>query len=128
MLVDDTVCRAIYDAIPGATYDYENQGYIFPSDVAKDNLSSVTLAVGERQFAVPKEELSFAGARGKTGYTYGGIQSRGSLEFDVLGGAFLKGIYAVSSIPCRCPGLTRSHLFHLQVFDVGNLRFGAVEL
>ena len=38
---------------------------------------------------------------------YGGIQSRGSLTFDILGDAFLKGIYAI--------------------FGQGNQRFGAVQ-
>jgi hypothetical protein len=29
-LVDDETCQAIYDAIPGAEYDYDSQGWIFP--------------------------------------------------------------------------------------------------
>ena len=39
--------------------------------------------------------------------SYGGIQSRGDMTFDILGDTFLKGIYAV--------------------FDQGNQRFGAVQ-
>ena len=39
--------------------------------------------------------------------SYGGIQSRGTMTFDILGDTFLKGIYAV--------------------FDQGNQRFGAVQ-
>ncbi|EAW08779.1 pepsin-like aspartic protease [Aspergillus clavatus NRRL 1] len=104
-LVDDETCQRIYDAIPGAYYDEESQGYLFPSDTAANELPVVSLAVGERQFVVRKEDLGFAEA--KPGYAYGGIQSRGSMKMDVLGGTFLMGLYAI--------------------FDVGNLRFGAVQ-
>ncbi|KAJ5544740.1 hypothetical protein N7535_006874 [Penicillium sp. DV-2018c] len=104
-LVDDETCQAIYDAIPGAEYDSQNQGWIYPSDTPADKLPVVSFAVGDQQFVVQKEDLGFAEA--KSGYVYGGIQSRGSNPFDILGDTFLKGIYAV--------------------FDVGNLRFGAVQ-
>ena len=93
-LVDDSTCQAIYDAIEGAYYDNDSQGYIYPSDMAADKLPVVTLAVGDKQFTVQKEDLGFAQA--KSGYLYGGIQSRGSMTFDILGDTFLKSIYAVS--------------------------------
>lgn len=102
-LVDDNTCKAIYDAIPGATYDSESQGYIFPTSTTTDQLPVVTFAVGNTQFAVHKEALSYAEA--KTGYVYGGIQSRGSLTFDILGDTFLKGIYAVSE-PLLLPDIS----------------------
>ncbi|KAL2009891.1 hypothetical protein VTN00DRAFT_5698 [Thermoascus crustaceus] len=104
-LVDDDTCQAIYDAIPGATYDSQVQGYIYPTNTTAENLPKVTFAVGEKQFTVQKEDLGFAEA--KPGYLYGGIQSRGNLGFDILGDTFLKGIYAI--------------------FDVGQMRFGAVQ-
>ncbi|KKA21600.1 aspartic endopeptidase [Rasamsonia emersonii CBS 393.64] len=104
-LVDDQTLQAIYSAIPGATYDSSVQGYIFPSNISPDQLPTVTFAVGDKQFAVHKDALAFAEA--KSGYVYGGIQSRGDLTFDILGDTFLKGIYAI--------------------FDVGNTRFGAVQ-
>ncbi|KAL1966757.1 hypothetical protein VTN77DRAFT_3954 [Rasamsonia byssochlamydoides] len=104
-LVDDQTLQAIYNAIPGATYDSSSQGYIFPSDTSADQLPTVTFAVGDTQFAVHKDALAFAEA--KPGYVYGGIQSRGDLGFDILGDTFLKGIYAI--------------------FDLGNTRFGAVQ-
>ncbi|KAI9927571.1 hypothetical protein ASPWEDRAFT_44896 [Aspergillus wentii DTO 134E9] len=104
-LVDDETCQAIYDAIPGASYDNDSQGYIYPSNTTVDKLPTVTFAVGDKQFTVQKEDLGFVEA--KSGYFYGGIQSRGSMSMDILGDTFLKGIYAV--------------------FDVGNLRFGAVQ-
>ncbi|KAL4737930.1 putative aspartic endopeptidase [Aspergillus similis] len=104
-LVDDETCKAIYDAIPGAQYDEDSQGYIYPSNTSEDQLPVVSFAVGDKQFIVQKEDLGFAEA--KEGYVYGGIQSRGSMTMDILGDTFLKGIYAI--------------------FDVGNLRFGAVQ-
>jgi hypothetical protein len=93
-LVSDEVCEAIYKAIPGSTYDDQQQGYVFPSNTSADDLPVVTFAVGGKQFAVQKEDLGFADAG--NGMVYGGIQSRGSMTFDILGDTFLKGIYAVS--------------------------------
>ncbi len=97
-LVADATCEAIYNAIPGATYDSTQQGWVFPSSTTADQLPVVTFAVGDTQFAVQKEDLGFADAG--NGMVYGGIQSRGSMTFDILGDTFLKGIYAVShSLP-----------------------------
>jgi len=104
-LVADATCQAIYGAIPGATYDEASQGWIFPTTVTAEQLPVVTFAVGDQQFAVHKQDLGFAIA--KEGYVYGGIQSRGTMTFDILGDTFLKGVYAI--------------------FDQGNTRFGAVQ-
>jgi hypothetical protein len=103
-LVADSTCKAIYDAIPGSSYDEASQGYIFPENMTADQLPDVTFAIGGKQFAIQKEDLGFAEA--KAGYVYGGIQSRGTMTFDILGDTFLKGIYAI--------------------FDQGNKQFGAV--
>ncbi|OCL15005.1 acid protease [Glonium stellatum] len=104
-LVDDATCKAIYAAIPGSKYDSTQQGYVFPTNTTADQLPVVTFAVGDKQFAVQKEDLAFADAGNDM--VYGGIQSRGSMTFDILGDTFLKGIYAI--------------------FDQGNQRFGAVQ-
>lgn len=96
-LIDDATCKAIYDAIPGSSYDSTQQGYVFPTTTTADNLPVVTFAVGDQQFAVEKEDLAFADAG--NGNVYGGIQSRGDMTFDILGDTFLKSIYAV-----RYPG------------------------
>lgn len=93
-LVDDSTCQAIYGAIPGAVYDNDSQGWIYPSNTTLDNLPVVSFAVGDTQYVVQKEDLGFAEA--KSGYIYGGIQSRGDMTMDILGDTFLKGIYAVS--------------------------------
>jgi hypothetical protein len=115
-LVADATCKAIYDQIPNSTYDSTQQGYLFPSTTTADQLPVVTFAVGNTQFTVQKEDLSFADA-GKyevcilrvrwlifatgNGMVYGGIQSRGTMTFDILGDTFLKSIYAVSSLKYR---------------------------
>lgn len=52
-----------------------------------------------------KEDLGFANAG--NGMVYGGIQSRGDMDFDILGDTFLKSVYAI--------------------FDQGNQRFGCVQ-
>ncbi|KAF2812043.1 aspartic proteinase precursor [Mytilinidion resinicola] len=104
-LVDDATCQAIYAAIPGAVYDSTNQGWTFPTGTAAAKLPVVTFAVGGKQFPVQKEDLAFASV--SSTMVYGGIQSRGDLDFDILGDTFLKGIYAI--------------------FDQGGKRFGAVK-
>lgn len=95
-LIDDSTCKAIYDAIPGGKYDSTQQGYIFPASTTADQLPVVSFAVGSKQFPVQKEDLGFADAG--NGMVYGGIQSRGSNPFDILGDVFLKSVYAV----CLC--------------------------
>ncbi len=92
-LVDDKTCQAIYKAIPGGKYDSTQQGYIYPTDTPVSKLPVVSFAVGGKQFPLQKEDLGFADAG--NGMTYGGIQSRGSMTFDILGDVFLKSIYAV---------------------------------
>lgn len=78
---------------------------MFPIGTPVENLPKVSFAVGDKQFEVQKEDLGFA----KVGNVmqYGGIQSRGTLKFDILGDTWLKAIYAV--------------------FDQGKKRFGAVQ-
>jgi hypothetical protein len=77
-LVDDTLCKAIYAAIPGAKYDNTQQGWTLPSNTTEANLPVVQLAVGDQLFTIQKEDLLFAEA--ESGTTYGGIQSRVSIS------------------------------------------------
>ena len=58
-LVADATCKAIYDAIPGATYDQDSQGFVFPDNLTADQLPDVTFAIGDKQFTVNKEDLGF---------------------------------------------------------------------
>jgi hypothetical protein len=93
-LVSDTVCEALYGAIPGATYDSSNGGWVFPLSTKASDLPTFTIACGPYYFQIQPEDFAFAPADSKN--WYGGIQSRGDLDFDILGDAFLKSVYAVS--------------------------------
>ncbi|OCK90834.1 acid protease [Cenococcum geophilum 1.58] len=74
-LVDDATCKAIYDEIPGSKYDSNQQGYVFPTNTTADQLPVVTFAVGDKQFAVQKEDLAFAGAgNGMGNRRFGAVQ------------------------------------------------------
>lgn len=72
------------------------QGYIFPSSIPTAQLPVVKVDCGGRLIQVQKEDLSFADVG--NGYTFGGIQPRGDLPFDILGGSFLKGSYVIFDV------------------------------
>jgi hypothetical protein len=92
-LVSDQVCAALYEQIPGAKYDEQQQGYTFPNTVTVDQLPDFTVDVGGQSFTIQKEDLAFAPADSNT--WYGGVQSRGNNPFDILGDTFLKSVYVV---------------------------------
>lgn len=104
-LMSDEVVDALYAQIPGATYDWVNQGYIFPISTTLADLPAFQVAIGEKEFLIQKEDLAFAPTDDGKSW-YGGVQSRGGLPYDILGDTFLKSIYAI--------------------WDQGNVRFGAV--
>ncbi|KAI0838664.1 acid protease [Hypoxylon sp. FL0890] len=93
-LMSDKVVEKVYEKIPGATYDYLNQGYIFPITVKADDIPEVKVAIGDKQYVIQKEDLAFAVTDDKK-HWYGGIQSRGTMPFDILGDTFLKSVYSV---------------------------------
>ncbi|KAB5554529.1 eukaryotic aspartyl protease [Coniochaeta sp. 2T2.1] len=103
-LVSDQVCDALYKAIKGATYSSQLQGYTVPNSVTAEDLPEFSVAIGDKQFVIQKEDLLFAPA--DEGHWYGGVQSRGDMTFDILGDTFLKSVYAI--------------------WDQGNNRFGCV--
>ncbi|RYP92974.1 hypothetical protein DL770_000848 [Monosporascus sp. CRB-9-2] len=103
-LMSDEVVDALYAKIPGATYDYSNQGYVVPSNLSLEELPESKINIGGKDFLIQKEDLIFAPIQG--GSWYGGVQSRGNLPFDILGDVVLKSMYAI--------------------WDQGNKRFGAV--
>jgi len=104
-LLSDQVCEALYKAIPGAKYDSQQQGYIFPTSVTADQLPDFTVDVGGKQFTIQKEDLAFAPA--DDSHWYGGVQSRGENPFDIMGDCFLKSVYAVSFPPPSLISMTR---------------------
>ena len=93
-LVSDEVVDALYAKIHGTTYDEDSQGYIIPSNVTLEELPEFKVAIGDKLFVIQKESLLFSPIEG--GSWYGGVQSRGNLDFDILGDVALKSIYAVS--------------------------------
>ncbi|KAK7932354.1 acid protease [Apiospora marii] len=103
-LMSDAACKALYDQIPGATYDEQNQGYVFPLSTSADDLPEFSIDIGGKSFVIQKEDLAFAPADDQN--WYGGVQSRGDMTFDILGDVFLKSVYAI--------------------WDQGNKRFGVV--
>ena len=92
--VDDALVDPVYKAIPGAQYDQNNQGYVFPASTSADDLPEIKLAIGDSMVTFQKEDLGFADAG--NGNVYGSIQSRGSMDMDIYGDAVLKAMYAVS--------------------------------
>ena len=90
------------DAIEGATYDDEQGGYKFPTDAT---VPDVEFAVGDTLYKVNAKDIAFGDAG--DGYVFGGIQSRGNLDFDIFGDVFLKSVYVV----CEC----------LLLFSVGDV-------
>ncbi|KAL1837235.1 hypothetical protein VTJ49DRAFT_4094 [Mycothermus thermophilus] len=103
-LLSDEVCEALYNQIPGSTYSEKYQGYTIPRSITLDQLPEFSIAVGDKEFVIQKQDLVFSQANAE--FWYGGVQSRGNNPFDILGDSFLKSIYAI--------------------WDRGNSRFGAV--
>lgn len=106
-LIDDSICAAIYDQIPGSRYEPVVQGYIFPTNTTLAALPIVKLAFGNQEFAIQKEDMAYASVG--DGYTYGGVQSRGDLTFDIMGCTMLKALYTVSRTPRLGLGGTKDH-------------------
>jgi hypothetical protein len=104
-LVGDSLCERIYSAIPGAKQSSTQQGWVFPTPADLNTLPKIALSVGNALFLIKPTDFAFQDLG--DGTTYGGIQSRGTQDFDVLGCVFLRCIYAI--------------------FDQGNSRFGCTQ-
>jgi len=104
-LVSDSLCQQIYSSIPGATKSPSQQGWVFPTPTDLSTLPQVALSLGDALFQIKPSDFAFQHL--DDGTTYGGIQSRGNQEFDVLGCVFLRCVYAI--------------------FDQGNTRFGCIQ-
>ena len=101
-MIDSASCTAIYNAIPGATYDNTQQGYVFPANTTAAQLPVVQFAIGNALVTVQKEDYGFADAG--NGMVYGSFQDRGNMPLSIYGDAVLKSMYAI--------------------FDEGNKQFG----
>lgn len=95
MLVSDKFCKALYSNIQGAKYDRQQGGWLIPADGVAQR-PEVTVAVGDKQITIEKEQLGWADLGDGSGMVYGAIQSRGSNPFDIFGDTFLICCYAVS--------------------------------
>jgi hypothetical protein len=85
-LVSDSVVSAIYDAIPGSKMDSTQGGWIYPEGAT---VPKVEIAVGDNTFKLNAADFSLGSAG--AGMLFGGVQSRGSNGFDILGdGEFYK--------------------------------------
>ena len=95
-LIDDQALKKIYKQIPGARIatKEEGGGWIYPQHTTLAQLPTISIDVGGKQFIIQKEDIGFASAG--EGWVYGSFQSRGLKQnFDILGDAFLKSIFAV---------------------------------
>jgi len=79
-LVADSVVSAIYDAIPGSKMDSSQGGFVYPENAT---VPDVEIAVGKNTFKINAADFSLGPA--SAGMLFGGIQSRGSNPFDILG-------------------------------------------
>ncbi|THH01187.1 hypothetical protein EW026_g1498 [Hermanssonia centrifuga] len=101
-LVDDDTVRTIYDSIDGAIYDDRHGGWKYPSDA---RIPNVAFAVGDKYYTIHPDDFGFGSAG--HGYTLGGIQSRGDMNFDIFGDVFLKSVYVVFNQGDKTVGLAQ---------------------
>lgn len=97
--MSDSVVSAIYDAIPGSKMDKTQGGFVYPEDAT---VPDVEIAVGDNTFKINATDFSLGSAG--TGMLFGGIQSRGSNGFDILGdGEFSKSQSISEYYAHECP-------------------------
>jgi len=89
-LIDDATVSKIYGAIKGAKFDSNQGGWMYP---ATAKVPSLAFAIGDTMYTLNATDFAYGEA--ENGYLFGGIQSRGSNPFDILGDIFLKSVYVV---------------------------------
>lgn len=94
LLLDDADCRTIYNAIPGATYDEQQQGYVFPAETPMSAFPELSFAWGNSFVTIKPENFSFADVP-DTNMIYGSIQSNENLPWMIMGCVFLWAGYFV---------------------------------
>ncbi|KAI0069840.1 acid protease [Panus rudis PR-1116 ss-1] len=102
MLVSDDVVETIYKSIDGAKYDDQQGGWKYPSNAT---IPDVSFAVGDKLYKLNAADFGFGDAG--NGFTFGGVQSRGDLEFDIFGDVFLKSVYVVFNQGEKTVGLAQ---------------------
>ncbi len=73
-----------------------HQGYVFPSNTPASFLPLISFDLGGQLFYINREDLAFAPCGNDM--SFGGIQSRGDLPFNLLGDVMLKNIYAIFDV------------------------------
>ncbi|KAJ6616644.1 acid protease [Mycena sp. CBHHK59/15] len=89
-LISDDAVSQIYGAIKGAKFDANQGGWMYPAGAA---LPTLAFAVGETMYTLSAADFPYGEAA--DGYVFGGVQSRGTNPFDILGDIFLKSVYVV---------------------------------
>ncbi|PCH40757.1 acid protease [Wolfiporia cocos MD-104 SS10] len=89
-LVHDDVVEQIYHQIPGARYSNRRGGWIYPHHA---KVPEIHLAIGHTMYRL--NAVDFPCSNAGDGLNFGGIQSRGNLDYDIFGDVFLKSLYVV---------------------------------
>ncbi|KAH9833813.1 acid protease [Rhodofomes roseus] len=89
-LVHDDAVDRIYHRINGARYSNSRGGWIYPNH---ERLPEIEFAIGHTMYRVRAIDFHYSDAG--DGLTFGGIQSRGDLKYDIFGDVFLKSLYVV---------------------------------
>jgi hypothetical protein len=119
-LVSDSVVSAIYDAIPGSQRDDSQGGYVYPADAT---VPDVEFAVGENTYKINATDFPH-GPAASDGMLFGGIQSRGSNNFDILGDGKLFEVAKRRNADGELLVFLKSVYV---VFDQGNKRIGVAQ-
>ncbi|KZP26455.1 acid protease, partial [Athelia psychrophila] len=101
-VISYSVVSAIWATIPGSKLDQNQGGYGYPAGAT---VPDVEFAIGNLTFKVNTVDFSLGAA--SDGFLFGGIQSRGSNPFDILGDVFLKSVYAVFDQGNTCIGMAQ---------------------
>ncbi|KAJ7791023.1 aspartic peptidase domain-containing protein [Mycena olivaceomarginata] len=89
-LIDDDAVSKIYGAIKGSKFDRNQGGWMYP---ATSEVPALAFAIGDTLYTLNTADFPFGEA--EDGYLFGGVQSRGSNPFNILGDIFLKSVYVV---------------------------------
>ncbi|KAF8166351.1 acid protease [Mycena galopus ATCC 62051] len=89
-LIDDDAVSKIYAAIKGAKFDSTQGGWMYPTT---STVPTLAFAIGDTMYTLNAADFPYGEA--SDGFIFGGVQSRGTNPFDILGDIFLKSVYVV---------------------------------
>ncbi|KUJ17512.1 acid protease [Mollisia scopiformis] len=91
VLMVDSAVTAYYSQVAGASYDYQQGGYVFPCAAT---LPTLSVAIGPSAYAtIPGSLIKFQSLDGTT--CFGGLQSAGTGNQNIYGDVFFNAFYAV---------------------------------